>query len=246
MKTELDQEAPKIIPPYLPYRSFANTISGWRDKMPARIDRSVLGSYAGAMQTWVLSALRYFGLIDANGQPTESLKRLAQADGPERQKVLVQLLRANYAFIFTAQFDLSKATPAQLQERVKATGAQGETAKKSLSFFLAMCKDAGLSLSPYLRTRQVRQPRAGNGRKTTKRPAQSSNQGGVDDGDGETDGPASAAMKTITLTKAGGSLTLSGAFNLFDLVDDERELVFTIIDKMKEFELKQKQGADDD
>jgi hypothetical protein len=43
-------------------------------------------------------------------------------------------------------------------------------------------------------------------------------------------------MKTVTLVGAKGVLTLSGDFSFFDLAGDERELVFTIIDKMKAFE----------
>jgi hypothetical protein len=43
-------------------------------------------------------------------------------------------------------------------------------------------------------------------------------------------------MKTITLPKAGGSLTISGDFNWFQLVGEERELVLGIIDKMAAFE----------
>ena len=39
-------------------------------------------------------------------------------------------------------------------------------------------------------------------------------------------------MKTITLTAAGGTLTLNGTFNPFSLVGDERTLVYSIIDKM--------------
>ena len=43
-------------------------------------------------------------------------------------------------------------------------------------------------------------------------------------------------VKTVTLPTAKGHLTLSGTFNVFDLTGDERDLVFTIIDKMKAFE----------
>jgi hypothetical protein len=52
--------------------------------------------------------------------------------------------------------------------------------------------------------------------------------------------PSMAA--TIKLPKAGGSLTLSGDINLFTLAGAERDLVFALIDKMKEFE--EKQGGD--
>ncbi len=52
------------------------------------------------------------------------------------------------------------------------------------------------------------------------------------------DGRYGTAMKTIELPNAGGSLTLSGTFNTFELAGDERALVFGVIDQMKAFEEK--------
>ena len=43
-------------------------------------------------------------------------------------------------------------------------------------------------------------------------------------------------MKVIELPQAGGNLTLSGTFNPFELVGSERDLVYSIIDRMQEFE----------
>ena len=53
-----------------------------------------------------------------------------------------------------------------------------------------------------------------------------------------------AAMKTVTLSRAGGSITLTGNINLFELEGDERALVFDLIDKMKASEAKQGGGSD--
>lgn len=41
---------------------------------------------------------------------------------------------------------------------------------------------------------------------------------------------------TIQLPVAKGSLTLSGSFNAFELVGDERALVFALLDLMQDFE----------
>jgi hypothetical protein len=48
---------------------------------------------------------------------------------------------------------------------------------------------------------------------------------------------------TVGLPGAKGSLTLSGQFNAFDLVGDERALVFALLDLMQNFEAKQKKSA---
>ncbi len=44
--------------------------------------------------------------------------------------------------------------------------------------------------------------------------------------------------KTISLPNSNGQLSVTGNFNLFGLVGEERELVFGIIDKMSEYEEK--------
>ncbi len=44
-------------------------------------------------------------------------------------------------------------------------------------------------------------------------------------------------MKTIQLHTVGGTLTVSGTFNPFGLIGKERELVYSIIDKMNEYEI---------
>lgn len=48
---------------------------------------------------------------------------------------------------------------------------------------------------------------------------------------------------TVELPGAKGTLTLSGRFNAFDLVGDERALVFVLLDLMQNFEAKQKKAA---
>lgn len=45
-------------------------------------------------------------------------------------------------------------------------------------------------------------------------------------------------IKTVSLPNVGGSLTISGTFNVFELDGDERQLVFAIVDMMKTFEKK--------
>ena len=51
-------------------------------------------------------------------------------------------------------------------------------------------------------------------------------------------------MKTITLPNSGGTITLSGNINVFELVGAERDLVFALIDTMRKFEESQGGGSD--
>lgn len=157
----------KPAPPYIPYRTFINLLNGWHVHLPQRIDRSVLGSYSGATQSAILSSLRYLALVHNDDTPTGVLDQLVKSEGGERQKLLKQLLRTGYPFMFSNGFDLTKATPAMIKERFAETGASGETLEKCLSFFTALAKDAGVALTPFLKTRQRRQT---NGKRTAKTP----------------------------------------------------------------------------
>jgi hypothetical protein len=104
--------------------------------------------------------MRYLGLIRLDGTPTDGLRALIKAEGEERKGLMVIMLKTNYPFLF-GDFNLSGATPGQLRERFEAAGVSGDTTRKSVSFFLAAAKDAGLPISTHLtaRTFKARAPR---------------------------------------------------------------------------------------
>lgn len=175
-----EQGQPNPVPPYLPFTTFDNTISGWKVVLPNRIDRSLLGSYAGGTQTLLLNALKYFGLIDTEGVPTDSLRRLIAADESERPKLLAAITRQAYPFVFRNGFDLAKTTPQELRDKFAATGSvSGETLDKAISFFTALAKAADMDMSPFVKTRQRR---AGSRKSAARRakPLTLANVGNID------------------------------------------------------------------
>lgn len=166
MTSEITADASKKpVPPYLAYRTFVNLLNGWHVHLPQRIDRTVLGTYAGGTQSAILSTMRSLALLHNDDTPTGTLKQLAESEGAERQKLLKQVIRTGYPFLYAQGFDLAKASPAMLTEKFAQTGASGETLNKCLSFFTAMAKDAGVSLTPFLKTRKRRE---GNGKRSVK------------------------------------------------------------------------------
>lgn len=166
MTTTATETQPKNpAPPYMSYRGLTNLTQNWKVHLPMRIDRSVLGTYSGGAQSAIMSALRYLRLINAEGEPTDVLNQLVKSDGAERQRLIRLILKAAYPMMFESGFDITKATPAMINERFARTGATGDTLSKCLSFFAAMAKDAGIQLTPHLKTRQRR---ATNGKRTPK------------------------------------------------------------------------------
>ena len=157
---------PNAVPPYVPYRSFKNFIDGLKQGMPSRIDRSVMPSMSGAMQSQLTAALRFLGLITANGLPTEGLSRLVNSEGPERLKTMSLMLHGSYPFLFQG-FNLKTATPRMVEEQFAEAGASGGTIDKCVNFFMSAAKEAEIDLSPHLKN--MRGARASRAKRVTAR-----------------------------------------------------------------------------
>lgn len=141
----------KVTPPYMAYKSFRNFIDGLRVAMPGRIDRSVMNSLAGSVQTQILQTLSYFKLIDGEGIPSERLTNLVNSEGAHRQKLMKELLVIHYPFIFKDGFDIHRGTSRQLEECFSEIGISGDTVRKCVAFFLSASKEAGFQISPYIK-----------------------------------------------------------------------------------------------
>jgi hypothetical protein len=150
--TTTDAPEKKLLPPYLPYRTFKSFIESLRQAVPGRIDRSLMGSRSGTEQGSLLKALRYMSLITENGTPTDLLIRLATSEGAEWASALDEALCGAYGFLFeaSAAFDLKTATFQQFEERFKDVGVSGDTVRKCSTFFIGAATDAGVKLSPYV------------------------------------------------------------------------------------------------
>jgi hypothetical protein len=152
-------------PPYVAYKTFSNFIGSLRESgLPNRIDRSVLPGQSGSTQSFLLSTLRFLGLINEEGIPSSPLADLVSHPANEKA-TLDKVIKESYKFIFTDGFNLQAATESQLRERFEERGLSGETIRKSVSFFLIACEHAGIPLSVHVRGRRD----AGNGTTLVRR-----------------------------------------------------------------------------
>jgi hypothetical protein len=152
------------VPPYVPYRTLKNFLEGLKISIPSRIDRSVMGSMSGAIQSQLAASLRYLGLTSDKGLPTERLAKVVNSEGPERQKHLREMVMQAYPFLFKG-FDLQRATTRQLEEEFGKVGAGGQTVRKCMAFFMSIAKESEIPLSPHIKpfqgaSRAPRQRRA--------------------------------------------------------------------------------------
>jgi len=143
----------RMLPPYLPYKNLIGFLESLKAGMPDGIDQSLTKSLSGPLPHLLVSALEYLHLIvSKTGVPTEGLVRLLQAEGADRQEILRKIIRSSYTFLFEEGFDLSRLTSRELQDRFSQTGARGDTLRKCTAFFLKAAIDAGMELSPEIKT----------------------------------------------------------------------------------------------
>lgn len=169
MATIKPDDEKKATPPYLPYKTFTNFIERLKASgVPARVDRSVLGVFSGAIQGQLVTALKYLSLINEHGTPTEKLEKLVAANENESRPIFKDILTSSYLFLFKEKVDLSKMTMLQLKQRFEDAGTSGDTTRKSLKFFLVAAQEAGIELSPYIKKAKLRVPRSFNAPKAKK------------------------------------------------------------------------------
>ena len=158
----------KHLPPYVSYRTFYNFIERLQQRMPSRIDRSYWGELlSGSNGTQLMAALRFLYLIDINGKPMEMLKRLVEARGEQRTRILHDIADDAYGFVLKSSLDLESATYSQLVEVFHNTfQLTDDVSRKCVKFFIAIAGDAGLKISPFI-TRRTRSARTNTGTKVS-------------------------------------------------------------------------------
>jgi hypothetical protein len=166
-------------PPYTSYRTFKTFIEDLREHgVPSRIDRSVLTGFSGVVGTQLMHALRFLGLIEDHGTPTQRLKELVSAQGAGNwPETLLELLRRQYAPMFA--IDLETATPSHFNEAFrKAFPAADAVVQKCVTFFLYAVGDAGVKISGrVLKGRKPRSPTPRRKQPSAHAPAKESEAG---------------------------------------------------------------------
>jgi hypothetical protein len=231
-------ESKPSAPPVVSYKTFRTFLDGLRVTMPDQIDRSIMHSYSGGVQSQLVHAVKSLHLVNQQNAPTETLRDLVNAEAADRQTHLAAVLRSSYPFLFDGKFSLKSATGRQLIDAFTSTGITGDTVRKAIAFFLAAAKDAGIPLSPYFKKLKLRSLQ--NGGRRAARPDDDETQ--VDTGNND-DEPIpekpSAGESLMIELKSGGTLTVSASTSFFKMSPTDRAFVFEIIDRL------QKYGAED-
>jgi len=159
-----------VLPPYISFVTFNNLISALRETgVPHQIDKSVLRTMSGAVQSATIASLKFLGLIDTNSIPTKNLKQLVETDGENYTLALKNVLEESYAFLLKNGVNIENATGTQVENKFKEQGVTGSTITKCISFFLSMAKEAGIKVSSHVRPPVTKRTPKGEGASTAKK-----------------------------------------------------------------------------
>jgi hypothetical protein len=122
-----------------------------------------MNNYSGAMQSWILAALRFFRLVNDEGVPNARLAKFVNATDEEKKDQLCQWLTQSYSHLFREGFDLKSMTARQLEEEFAAYKLSASTVDRCISFFTGAAKEAGIELSPHLKKTRKRKSKSNGG-----------------------------------------------------------------------------------
>lgn len=150
-------------PPYAPAEALVRFLRRIPD---ARVPHEITAEYLAAQdlgagsgnERHLVSALRFLGLIDQRGRPSEAFRELTVP--ARQQEVLRRLLPQAYAPIFAAG-PIEGLTRDEAESRFTAAyGVAGQIREKAIRCFAALCELADVRLAPdFLRRRQPRPTR---------------------------------------------------------------------------------------
>jgi hypothetical protein len=228
-------QSPKIVAPYVPFKSFLTALDNLRHGPPVILDRTVWPTFSGGLAGQMLAAFRFLGFINEDYATTNVL--IDAIDPDRRKEALAKAMRENYEDLFA--LDLSRATPKQLSDVLSDQyNVIGSTHKKALTFFLHAAKFTDIALSPAIsrKTRNVgpRRRRQSNGEGEIKPETPAVTK------DAERQKSQSGSSKTIQLL-GGGAATLSFDVDVWSMTPADQEFVFGMIRRMNEYEAKRSQ-----
>lgn len=161
----------KPMPPYLPYatfRGFVETLH--QNALPHVIDKSLMRNLSGGVQSHLMVALRFLGLIGPKGETVDKLQKLCAAFGKpgEWQTELKLVVESAYSSIIGTH-DIARLSDKQLEDAFKAGAAvEGSMLARATRFYLQALTDAKVTISPYLLNRKKRQAGKRQGPKLPK------------------------------------------------------------------------------
>jgi hypothetical protein len=160
-------EAKAATAAYVPFETFENFVSTLNSTLvPDHIDRGMMSNLSGAVQSHLLSALRFLGLVTGkDDKVTDEFRQLVSTYGTDGwNQALQALLKQAYADITV---DIGTTTDQKLRGAFEtAFKLDGSMLDRAVRFYIQGFKRAGATISPHVgkrKPRGVRKPRGNSG-----------------------------------------------------------------------------------
>ncbi len=138
-----------LIPPYGPTRGTLQSLQLLRRTTPSRIDSDFLrvNKIAPGNEYKVVGALRFLGLIDDDGRPTDS-SRLLKTKGATYTLALQDIVRNAYSGVFHGLRPKEITRDGIYNYFVTEGGLGAEMATKATRFLIRLCRLAEIEIAP--------------------------------------------------------------------------------------------------
>jgi len=138
-----------LIPPYGPTRGTLQSLQLLRRTTPSRIDSDFLrvNKLAPGNEYKVVGALRFLGLIDDDGRPTDS-SRLLKTKGATYTLALQDIVRNAYSGVFHGLKPKEITRDGIYNYFVTEGGLGAEMATKATRFLIRLCRLAEIEIAP--------------------------------------------------------------------------------------------------
>jgi hypothetical protein len=144
-----DQTSAKTSAPvYVPFATLISALDNLRTHgIPSTgiIDKSLWDTQSGAIQSQLLLAFRFLGLIDDQNKVRQSLPVLVKATGEDRKAALKPIIEQKYQSIIA--LGLETISPGQLDEAFRKLNVSGSTLVRAVRFFVRACQECGIPIS---------------------------------------------------------------------------------------------------
>ncbi len=148
---DYELEGRGLIPPYGPARGMLQALNMLRRTTPSRIDSDYLrvNKVAPGNEYKVVGALRFLGLIDEDGKPTDG-SRLLKTKGTTYTQALQEIVRKAYSGVFHGLRSDGVNREGIYNYFVTEGGMGAEMANKATRFLIKLCRLAEIELAPEL------------------------------------------------------------------------------------------------
>ncbi|HTU51158.1 MAG TPA: hypothetical protein VMF56_11215 [Acidobacteriaceae bacterium] len=216
---------------YLPFKTFITAVEVLEQGLPKKLDRTIWRSQSGIVQSQIMMAFRFFGLVNEEDEPTPALHRLVTA--PDKRKEHIGAL-LHHAYRNIIEHDLTKMTPRMLEDLMNQYNVSGDTRRKAIGFFLRAARFAEVPMHPLLMS-QIRDTGSGSRKKRNR--SNKSGEAPISGNSTSSESPPAqgASRKTIAL-QSGGSVTLEISANPFLMSTTDRSFVFALIDRLHAYD----------